>query len=73
MQFLRTRYSHVHKAGQDMLAAAIHAVFVIQAPGQVCTNWQRVTEMLRKQVPPAAPIMVTARDGVLAFLHILQE
>jgi hypothetical protein len=56
-----------------MLAAAIQAVFVIQAPGQVCTNWQRVTEMLRKQVPSAAPIMVTARDGVLAFLHILQE
>ena len=39
----------------------------------VCAHWQRLTEMLRKQFPTAAPIMEAARDDVLAFLHFPQE
>jgi transposase-like protein len=46
---------------------------VIQALGQVRAHWQRVTEMLRKQFPTAVPVMQTARDDVLAFLHFPQE
>jgi len=61
------------RAGQDMVAAAMKAVFVIQAPDQVRAHWQRFTEMLRKQFPSAAPIMEAARDDVLAFLHFPQE
>jgi putative transposase len=63
----------VPKAGQDMVAAAMKAVFVIQAPDQVRGHWQRVTEMLRKQFPTAVPVMDAARDDVLAFLHFPQE
>ncbi|MCS5693974.1 IS256 family transposase [Cyanobium sp. FGCU-6] len=73
VHFLRNLLSHVHKAGQDMVAAAMKAVFVIQAPDQVRAHWQRVTVMLRKQFPSAVPIMETARDDVLAFLHFPQE
>ena len=73
VHFLRNLLSHVPKAGQDMVAAAMKAVFVIQAPDQVRAHWQRVTEMLRKQFPSAAPIMEAARDDVLAFLHFPQE
>ena len=69
VHFLRNLLSHVPKAGQDMVAAAMKAVFVIQAPDQVRAHWQRVTEMLRKQFP----IMEAARDDVLAFLHFPQE
>jgi putative transposase len=56
-----------------MVAAAMKAVFVIQAPDQVRAHWQRVTEMLRKQFPSAVPVMEAARDDVLAFLHFPQE
>lgn len=34
-----------------MVAAAMKAVFVIQAADQVRSHWQRVTEMLCKQFP----------------------
>jgi putative transposase len=54
-------------------AAAMKAVFVIQAADQVRAHWQQVTEMLRKQFPTAVPIMEAARDDVLAFLHVPQE
>jgi putative transposase len=70
---LRNLLSHVPKAGQDMVAAAMKAVFVIQAPDQVRAHWQRVTEMLRKQFPTAVPVMEAAQDDVLAFLHVPQE
>ena len=73
VHFLRNLLSHVPKAGQDMVAAAMKAVFVIQAPEQVRSHWQRVTEMLRKQFPAAVPVMDAARDDVLAFLHFPQE
>ena len=73
VHFLRNLLSHVPKAGQDMVAAAMKAVFVIQAPDQVRAHWQWVTEMSRKQFPTAAPIMEAARDDVLAFLHFPQE
>ena len=73
VHFLRNLLSHVPKAGQDMVAAAMKAVFVIQAPEQVRSHWQRVTEMLRKQFPTAVPVMDAARDDVLAFLHFPQE
>jgi putative transposase len=73
VHFLRNPLSHVPKAGQDMVAAAIKAVFVIQKPEQVRAHWQQVTEMLRKQFPGAVPVMEAARDDVLAFLHFPQE
>jgi transposase-like protein len=73
VHFLRNLLSHVPKAGQDMVAAAMKAVFVIQAPDQVRAHWQRVTEMLRKQFPSAVPEMEAARDDVLAFLYFPQE
>ena len=73
MHFPHNMLSHVPKAGQDMVAAAMKAVFVIQAPEQVRSHWQRVTEMLRKQFPTAVPVMDAARDDVLAFLHLPQE
>jgi putative transposase len=44
-------------AGHDMVAAAMKAVFAIQAPDQVHAHWQRVTEMLRKQFPTAVSAM----------------
>ena len=72
VHFLRNLLSHVPKAGQDMVAAAMKAMFVIQAPDQVRAHWQRVTEMLRKQFPSAVPVMEAARDDVLAFLHFPQ-
>ena len=73
VHFLRNLLSHVPKAGQDMVAAAMKTVFVIQAPDPVRAHWQRVTAMLRKQFPTAVPIMEAARDDVLAFLHFPQE
>jgi putative transposase len=73
VHFLRNLLSHVPKAGQDMVAAAMKAVFVIQKPEQVRAHWQQVTEMLRKQFPCAVPVMEAARDDVLAFLHFPQE
>jgi len=73
VHFLRNLLSHVPKAGQDMVAAAMKAVFVIQAPDQVRAHWKRVTEMLRKQFPSAVPVMEAARDDVLAFLDFPQE
>jgi putative transposase len=73
VHFLRNLLSHVPKAGQDMVAAAMKAVFVIQMPEQVRAHWQQVTEMLRKQFPGAVPVMEAARDDVLAFLHFPQE
>ena len=73
VHFLRNLLSHVPKAGQDMVAAAMKAVFVIQAPEQVRSHWQRVTEMLRKQFPAAVPVMDAATGDVLAFLHFPQE
>jgi putative transposase len=73
VHFLRNLLSHVPKAGQDMVAAAMKAVFVIQAPDQVRSHWQRVTAMLRKQFPAAVHVMEAARDDVLAFLHFPQE
>jgi transposase-like protein len=73
VHFLRNLLSHVPKAGQDMVAAAMKAVFVIQKPEQVRAHWQQVTEMLRKQFPGAIPVMEAARDDVLAFLHFPQE
>jgi putative transposase len=56
-----------------MVAAAMKAVFVIQAPDQVRAHWRRVTGMLRKQFPNAVPVMEAARDDVLAFLDFPQE
>ena len=47
-----------------MVAAAMKAVFVIQAPDQVRAHWQRVTEMLRKQFSTAVPVMEAALSGV---------
>jgi putative transposase len=73
VHFLRNLLSHVPKAGQDMVAAAMKAVFVIQKPEQVRAHWQQVTEMLRKQFPGAVPVMEAARDDVLAFLLFPQE
>ncbi|NBW64071.1 MAG: hypothetical protein EBR33_13430 [Synechococcaceae bacterium WB4_1_0192] len=51
MHFLRNLLSHVPigeafsegVAGREMVAAAMKAVFVIQAPYQVRAHWQRVT------------------------------
>lgn len=73
LHFLRNLLPYVPKAGQDMMAAAIRAVFVIQAPDQVRANWQQVTEMLRRQFPTAVPVMKAARDDMLAFLNFPQE
>ena len=73
VHFLRNLLSHVPTAGQDMVAAAMKAVFVIQAPDQVRAHWTRVTEMLRKQFPSAVPIMEAATGDLLAFLHFPQE
>ena len=73
VHFLRNLLSHVPKVGQDMVAAAMKAVFVIQKPEQVRAHWQQVTEMLRKQFPGAVPVMEAARDDVLAFLCFPQE
>ena len=73
VHFLRNLLSHVPKAGQDMVAAAMKAVFVIQKPEQVRAHWQQVTEMLRKQFPGAVSVMEAARDDVLAFLHFPHE
>ncbi len=70
---LRNLLSHVPKAGQDRVAAAMKAVVVIQAPDQVRAHWQRVTAMLRKQFPAAAPVMEVARDDVLVIPHVPQE
>ena len=56
-----------------MVAAAMKAVFVIQAPDQVRAHWQKITEMLRKQLPGTVPVIEAARDAVLAFLHYPQE
>ena len=72
MHFLGNLLSHVPKAGPDMGAATMKAVFVIQAPDQVRSHWQRVTQMLRKQFPSAVPVMEAAPDDVLAFLHFPQ-
>jgi len=55
VHLLRNLLSHVPKASQDMVAAAMKAVFVIQAPDQVRAHCQWVTEMLRKQFPNAVP------------------
>jgi transposase-like protein len=38
VHFLRYLLSHLPKAGQDMVAAAMKAVFVIQVMDQVCTH-----------------------------------
>jgi putative transposase len=73
VHFRRNLLSHVPKAGQDMVAAAMKAVFVIQKPEQVRAHWQQVTEMLRKQFPGTVPVMEAARDDVLAFLYFPQE
>ena len=73
VHFLRNLHSHVPKAGRDMVAAAMKAMFVIQGPDQVRFHGQRATEMLRKQFPTAVPVMDAARDDVLAFLHFPQE
>ncbi len=73
VHFLRNLLSHVPSAGQDMRAAAMKAVFVIQAPDQVRAHWQRVTEMLRKQFPTAVPVIEAATCDLLAFLHLPQE
>jgi len=40
--FLRNLLSHVPEAGQDMVAASMKDVFVIQAPHEVRSHWQRV-------------------------------
>ena len=73
VHFLRNLLSQVPKTGQDMVAAAMKAVFVIQKPQQVRAHWQQVTEMLRKQFPGAVPVIEAARDDVLEFLHFPQE
>jgi putative transposase len=51
VHFLRNLLSHVPKAGQDMVAAAMKAVFVIQVPDQVRAHWQRVTRDAAQAVP----------------------
>lgn len=43
------------KADQDLMAVAMQAVFVIQAPERVRSVWQRVTERQRKRRPNAVP------------------
>jgi len=48
-------------------------VFMIQAPDEVRSHWQRVTEMLRKQFPTTVPVMEAARDDELAFLWFTEE
>jgi transposase-like protein len=73
VHFLRNLLSHVPKAGQDMLAAAMKAVYVIQKAEQVRAHWQDVNEMLHKQFPGAVPVMEAARDDVLAFLQFPQK
>ena len=55
VHFLRNLLSHVPKAGQDMVAAAMKAVFVIQALDQVRVHWLRITEMLRNQFQQPCP------------------
>jgi putative transposase len=70
VHFLRNLLSHIPIAGQDMVAAAaMKAVFMIQAPDQLRAHWQPVTEMLRTQFRTAVPVMEAAREDVLAFLH----
>ena len=71
MHFLRNLPSHVPKAGQDMMVAAMKAVFVIQKPDLVKAHWQQVIEMLRKQFPGAVPEIEAARDAVLACVPTL--
>ena len=56
-----------------MEAAAIKAVFVIQAPDQARPHWQRVTAMLTKQFPTALPVLEAGCHDVLAFLHLPLE
>ena len=73
VHFLRNLLSHVPKASQDMAAAVMKPVFVIQAPDQLRAHWQRGTAMLRCQFPTAVPVMDSARDSLLVFLHLPQE
>ena len=73
MRFLLNQLSHVPKAGQDMVAAAIKAVLMIQKSDQLRAHLQHVTEMLRKQFPSVVPIMDSAREDVLAFLGTYQR
>ncbi|QPN61781.1 transposase [Synechococcus sp. CBW1002] len=61
VHFLRNLLSHVPKAGQDMVAAAMKAVFVIQAPDQVRAHWLPDvnyvggSRQLRRRVTPGPP------------------
>jgi transposase-like protein len=48
VHFLRNLQTHVPKGGQDKVAAPMKPAFENQAPDQVCTHSQLVTEMLRK-------------------------
>lgn len=73
LHFLRNLLSHVPTAGQEMVAAPMKVEFVIQKPEQVSAHWQGVTEMLRKQVLGAVPLIEAARDDEQAFLHCTQE
>lgn len=60
MHLLGNLISHVPKAGQDMVAAAMKAVLVIQAPEQVRAHWHRVTKMLDKLFPSDLQVMDAA-------------
>ena len=73
VHFLHNLLSHVPKACQDMVSAAMKAVFVTLASDQVRGHWQRDTGMPRMQFPTAVPVMDAARDDLLAFLHFPQE
>jgi len=73
LHFLSNLLGHAPKAGHDMVGAAMKAVFAIQAPDQVRAHWQRVTEMLRKQIPIAVQVMKAPRDDVLAIVNFSQE
>ena len=52
-----------------MVAAAMKAVFVIQAPDQVSSHWQRVTEMLRKQFLPGVNYVGGAPAYLIVAMH----
>ena len=68
MHFSRNALAHAGKSGRCVVSAFIATAYAQETPEAAKTQWRKVADQLRPNVPKLAKLMDTAEEDVLAYM-----
>jgi putative transposase len=68
VHFSRNALAHAGKSGRRVVSAFIATAYAQETPEAAKTQWRKVADQLRPNVPKLAKLMDTAEEDVLAYM-----